>query len=60
MFGDLIMIEKVVEMTRLNIQQIYELPFEEYLHYCRYIYEKVDYTNKQIEMKNRIKQSQRK
>ena len=53
------MIEKVIELTRLNIQQIYELPFDEYLHYCRYVYEKIEYTNQQIGMKNKLKQTNR-
>ena len=54
------MIEKVIELTNLNIQQIYDLPFEEYLYYVQYIYEKTENTNKKIEMNNRIKQAQRK
>ena len=54
------MIERVIEMTRLNIQQVYDLDFQEYLHYVQYIYEKTEHTNKKIEQNNRIKQAQRK
>ena len=48
----LITIEKVINLTRLNINQVYELPFDEYLFYQKYIYDTIKFNNKKTEMKN--------